>query len=176
MTLLLATIAAAFLVTGLTVATRARNEVWRAKETLWLDVVKKSPNKLRGYFHLGMYYAENGDLGAAESWYKKALKVNPASDFAHFKLGRLYEKMGDLDSAISEYASAQKNNPQLALAPLAIGDVYMKKGDPRSARDYYMTALSISPGFVEAGAGLKKAVEAMNSEGSINSSVTRAGN
>lgn len=151
----------AVIVTGLSVAARARNEVWRDKETLWLDVVRKSPGKLRGHIHLGMYYAENGNPGEAELWYKKALKVNPSSDFAHYKLGKLYEKNGDMDSAISEYAMAQKSNPKLAFAPLAIGDVYMKKGDPRLARDYYLTALKIAPNLVEARVGLEKSIGAI---------------
>lgn len=169
-------IAAVFLITGLTIATRTRNEVWRDKETLWLDVVKKSPNKLRGHFHLGMYYADKGDPDEAMGWYKKALQISPSSTFAHFKMGRLYEEKGDMDSAISGYAMAQKSDPEFALAPLSIGDVYMKKGDTRLARDYYLKALSVSPGLVEAMDGLKKAEAAMESGGLIRPSDQRAGN
>jgi hypothetical protein len=167
---------ALFLVTGLIIATRARNEVWRGKETLWLDVVKKSPNKLRGYFHLGMYYADKGKTEEAMAWYKKAILINPLSTFAHFKLGKLYDKKGDMDSAISEFTLALKSDPELALAPLYIGDIYMKKGDPRLAYDYYLTALSVSPGLVEAMDGLKKAEAAMDSAGVTGPSAQRAGN
>lgn len=151
----------AVIVTSLTIATRMRNEVWRDKEALWLDVVRKSPNKLRGYFHLGMYYTDKGDVEKAMEQYRTALKINPSSTFAHLKLGRLYGKRGDTDSAISEYALAQKSDPGFALAPLLIGDAYMKKGNAGLARDYYLKALDASPGLVDAMDGLKKAEAAM---------------
>jgi hypothetical protein len=170
-----AVILAVSLITGLSITTRARNEVWRDKEALWLDIVKKSPNKLRGYFHLGMYYTGKGNTDEAIEWYKKALKINPLSTFAHFKMGKLHEQKGDLDSAISEYALAQKSDPEFALAPLLTGGAYMKKGDARLARDYYLKALSVSPGLVDAMDGLKKAEAAMDGGGLTRPSSQMAG-
>jgi hypothetical protein len=183
-------ILAVFLITGLAIATRTRNEVWRDKETLWLDVLKKSPNKWRGHFHMGTYCTDKGDLDEAIAWYKKALKLNPALEEAHYKLGRVYDKKGELDSAITEYslscAVTQKNNhivhsqigsQQLLMSALVrIGDVYMKKGDIRLGRDYYLKALSVSPGFAVAKERLKKAEAVMGSGGSISPSAQRAGN
>lgn len=42
----------------LSIATYQRNTVWHDEITLWEDVVKKSPNKARGYNNLGNLYMD----------------------------------------------------------------------------------------------------------------------
>lgn len=54
-----------------------RNNLYRSEIALWEDVIKKSPNKARGYNNLGYAYKLAGDTGKAESFYLKALELAP---------------------------------------------------------------------------------------------------
>jgi tetratricopeptide (TPR) repeat protein len=57
--------------------THARNEVWRSEETLWQDVVKKSPGNGRGLMNYGLTQLSKGNIGAAYDYFRRASFLTP---------------------------------------------------------------------------------------------------
>ncbi len=59
------------------VATYERNKVWQTQVSLWQDVIEKSPNKFRGYEHLGNIALDHHQYAAALNYYDRVHKLNP---------------------------------------------------------------------------------------------------
>jgi hypothetical protein len=67
-------------------ATYSRNHVWQSKFSLWLDVVKKSPQKARPANNLGNCYFLAGDYLTAREFYRGALLLDPGYMIAYSNL------------------------------------------------------------------------------------------
>jgi hypothetical protein len=65
------------LVCTFSVWTYHRNEIWKDSETLWKDVVRKSPAKARPYTNLGNAFYNTGSFQEAIKFYEMALKNEP---------------------------------------------------------------------------------------------------
>jgi len=81
--------------------TTQRNEVWRSEETLWRDVVRKSPENGRGLMNYGLALMGKGDYRGAEKYFIDALKIYPSYPY-------LYVNMGVLKAATGEPATAER--------------------------------------------------------------------
>jgi Flp pilus assembly protein TadD len=57
--------------------TYERNQVWRTEETLWRDVVTKSPGNARGLMNYGLTLMEKGDYTDALRYYRQAQAIAP---------------------------------------------------------------------------------------------------
>ncbi|MBI5816665.1 MAG: tetratricopeptide repeat protein [Nitrospinae bacterium] len=140
-------------------ATRARNEVWKDKITLWSDVAEKSPGKPRGYIHIGLAHMRADRLGDAETWFNKAAQVAPQNAYAHYMLGKIYVKRGEDGRAIGEFEAALSRQDNLSLAHMQIGDIHMRRGDCPLAAKSYIRAVNLAPGMVEFRMKLGRALE-----------------
>lgn len=65
------------IVAGYALLTINRNLVWKTPTTLWSDVIKKSPNKARGYNNRGIMYNESKKYDLALSDFNKAIALQP---------------------------------------------------------------------------------------------------
>jgi Tfp pilus assembly protein PilF len=108
--LAVAAIVAAILL-GETAGVRARNEVWRTDDTLWLDVTKKSPTNGRGLMNYGLTRMEKGDFATAIGYFERALAFTPAYSLLHINLGVAYGGAGRPVDAQREFQAA------ISLAP-----------------------------------------------------------
>ena len=75
------------IVIGLSLTAYARNMVWSDKVTLWEDVVKKSPYKVRPHYNLGEAYQNRGRLDEAIREYQTTINLNPNYVKPHNNLG-----------------------------------------------------------------------------------------
>lgn len=64
-----------------------RNEVWRTDETLWRDVITKSPNNARGLLGYGNAQLAKGDVQTAYDYYVRAASINPNDSNVEVNLG-----------------------------------------------------------------------------------------
>jgi tetratricopeptide (TPR) repeat protein len=144
----------------LSAAAYKRNEVWRSDVSLWEDVVKKSPEKDRGHYNLGLAYQNRKMLGEAIEQYEAAIKIRPGSsgphelgitikDSSHYNLGSVYQEKGLLEKAIEHYENAIKINPDHAKAHNNLGMLYRKQGRNDKAIEYYETAVRLDPANAE---------------------------
>ncbi len=116
---------------------RARNEVWKDQESLWSDVIKKSPGKARGYLNLGVFYFKNGDNNKAEKLFRQALVVDPKSTFSLFKLAGIYERENMYEKMAQPLERAIKINPALTDFRYALANTYHRnKMYSKAARQY----------------------------------------
>jgi len=117
-------------------ATHTRNKVWQSELSLWEDVVKKSPNKARGYYNVGVEYNELGRRKDAIHVYEKAIALKPDYADAHFNLGLIYNNMGLFDKALSYYEKAIQYDPELYKSYYSIGHIRYEQERYREALDF----------------------------------------
>jgi Flp pilus assembly protein TadD len=97
----------AALVTG----SRLRNHSWRTAESLWGDVVQKSPHNGRGWMNYGLALMSRGDLEGARRCYQQALPLTPNYSILEVNLGIVEGALGKPREAEAHFRRA------LALAP-----------------------------------------------------------
>jgi tetratricopeptide (TPR) repeat protein len=130
--------------------THTRNNVWGSKESLWKDVVAKSPQRAVGYYNLGVIYKDKGDLDEAVREYKLVIEKDPAYVMAHNNLGIIYHSKGLIDESIREFSIAIELDPDLAVAYYNLGRVFQSQGRDESAVEQYKLALKFKPDYPEA--------------------------
>jgi tetratricopeptide (TPR) repeat protein len=134
---------------ALSVATYARNTVWKDSVTLWENTVEGSPNKARPHNWLGIAYGKQGYIDESISKFKAGLRLNPDDYITHNNLGNAYAKQGLVDEAIIEYQIALKIKPDFAEARNNIGNVYLEQSRLAEAIIEYQNALKIDPGHAK---------------------------
>jgi Flp pilus assembly protein TadD len=129
----------------LSVATYQRNMVWRDTLSLWTDVVRKSPGKVRPHDNLGVALRRRGDLEGAIAEYRTALRLNPNHVSTHDNLGVALYTTGDLEGAIAEFRTALRLNPNHVSAHDNLGAALYTKGDLEGAITAYRELLRLVP-------------------------------
>jgi tetratricopeptide (TPR) repeat protein len=140
--------------------TYERNYAWQSPESLWMDVVKKSPGKAVGYYNLGIIYGDRGLTDKAEQQYLRALQREPDYAPAHINLGIIYQSQGNIDTAIKEFETAVTLKPDFAKARYNLGLAYHSQGLLDMATEQYSIAINISPDYAEAHNNLGSAYRA----------------
>ncbi|MHB8773168.1 MAG: tetratricopeptide repeat protein [Syntrophales bacterium] len=135
------------LVIGLSLTAHARNRVWQDEMTLWQDVVKKSPHKLRPHYNLGESYLKQGRFADAIREFQTALDLKPDQAQPHYNLGMAYQKQGRLDDAIKEYQTALDLDPNLVKPHHNLGAIYQNRGYLDDAIKEYTMAIKLNPGY-----------------------------
>ena len=92
--------------------THRRNEVWRSEETLWHDVVEKSPQNGRGLMNYGVVLMEKADYTGAEKYFLQALVLTPNYGRLHTNLGVLHAAIGNTAQAEEYFRKAVSLQPQ----------------------------------------------------------------
>jgi tetratricopeptide (TPR) repeat protein len=87
------------LLAALLAGTIARNRVWHDEESLWGDVIEKSPRKTRAYFQLGQAYASK-DPGRARKLFERGLELDPKSPAGHTNFGLVLLSENDPQAAL----------------------------------------------------------------------------
>jgi tetratricopeptide (TPR) repeat protein len=67
--------------------THVRNQVWRSEESLWRDVVAKSPRNGRGLMNYGLTQLSKGDIPAAYDYFRRASFLTPNYSTLEINLG-----------------------------------------------------------------------------------------
>jgi tetratricopeptide (TPR) repeat protein len=159
-----AVIALAFALIALTssyaTATLNRNEAWRDGETLWTDVVKKSPGKARPHNNLGAFYLHKGDLDKAEKLFRQSLAIAPKYALSLYDMALLNLQRGDLDTALKYLDEAVAIDPLTGFPLFSLGEEYLKRGRTDEALKCYRLAVKLKPGIPKGWRGLVQALEA----------------
>ena len=115
------------------VITIERNKIFKDDLTLWSDVVKKSPYKMRVHHNLGKAYVERGNIDKAIEEGEMALRLMPNFDKdEHIKfvlnlLGVAYSMKGENDMALHLFQRAIQVDPKFAFSYYNASCIHAKK-------------------------------------------------
>jgi len=139
------TCAVALLLCANAYATFQRNKVWKTEETLWHDVVLKSPRNGRGLMNYGNTLMAKGDYAGALDYYHRAQQLTP-------QYSLLLINLAIAEDATKQSAAAEEHfKDALRLAP-AGPDSYtyyarylLSRSRADEARALLQSALELSP-------------------------------
>jgi tetratricopeptide (TPR) repeat protein len=89
----------------LPILTYERNKVWKDTRTLYLDCLKKSPNKYRVHYNLAHEYERLFEMDKAIKHYGRAIELKPnniASILARKRIAKILAQKGRYQEAIIE--------------------------------------------------------------------------
>jgi tetratricopeptide (TPR) repeat protein len=108
------------------------------------------PHRRQVYYNLGLTYLRQGQNGAAEENFRKAIKApNPVFD-AYLQLARLQQQQGQLDASRALLEEARLQFPEQTELSLELGKLLMLMGDDETARPYLEQVISDAPDSEEA--------------------------
>ncbi|MFO0948654.1 MAG: tetratricopeptide repeat protein [Planctomycetota bacterium] len=93
----------------------------------------------------GLEKHRRGDLGAAETLYRRVLADQPRQVDALYLLGKLKFQCQDLDEAISLLSRSVTADPKYGLAHLALALAYEQRGKSREALAHFLKAHELDP-------------------------------
>jgi len=139
------------LLSVLCLLTYARNQVWRDPLSLWQDVVRKSPNKSRGYDNLGAAYIKAGQYEIARGYIEKALELGcePACWKSYNNLGLILLQTGRPQEAVPEFERALQTNSGSAEILTNLGVAYFRQEEFDRAEEKFKAALALEPLLIE---------------------------
>ena len=129
----------------LSAATYARNNVWKDAESLWENVVKKSPDLARAHTGLGAVYSRQGRKDEAMREFQTAVALNLSDYVAHYNIGIIYERQGQPEEARKEFKIAVSLKPDKPDIHNSLGIVYEQLGFPYDAIKEYQEVLRLDP-------------------------------
>ncbi|MEE9615097.1 MAG: tetratricopeptide repeat protein [Thermodesulfobacteriota bacterium] len=142
-------------------AARLRNLVWENDSALWEDVVRKSPEKARGYNNLGSSYLDSGRTEEGLEEFKRAVELKPDFPEAYNGFGVIYSELGRPEEAIVALKRAVELRPDYPKAYNNLGVAYDELGRTGEAIAAYKKALLIYSYYPEALNNLGTAYEKM---------------
>jgi len=130
----------------LSVMAYARNTIWEDSVRLSEDIVKKSPNKARPYYNLGLAYSGQGRIDEAIAAYTTVIRLDPAfSTDVYNNLGIAFMARGRVDDAIRVYTMAVNINPRDGDIHYNLAGAYMTQGRIDEAIAEYQASAQRTP-------------------------------
>jgi len=135
----------------LSLATYGRNTIWKGEQTLWEDVIHKSPNNVRAYNELGAIFRDEGKYDRASELFEKALKINSNYSLTYYNLGFIQYKYGNYEDALKYFRQTLKLKltPQIHMDVLnSMGMTYSAMGKDNDAVIHFKDAIRILPASI----------------------------
>ena len=105
------TVSAAVIIVILATLSWQQCHIYKDKETLWTDTLRKNSDSWIVYLNLGAAQVQQGKYDEAIPHLKNAIKLNPSSDKAQINLGMAFASKGKLDEAIEHFNEALRISP-----------------------------------------------------------------
>lgn len=128
------------------VLTFQRNEVWRTDISLWTDIVRKAPDKVRVWNNLGLAYLEQGAYEKSIACFDRSLSMNEGEarvynnrGLAYAALGRDKEALADYDRAVYLYRRNKEFFPELGKKVWA--EIFINRGSLYVKHQRFVQAL-----------------------------------
>ncbi len=128
----------------------ARNRIWQSEVSLWEDVVRKSPERSRGYHNLGLAYIKNNEMLKALGAYSKAIALDPYEPSAYTNRGIIYYALGQFERALEDHTKTIAFDPGLPNSYVNRGLVYAALRRYGEAVRDYSKAIELDPSSPEA--------------------------
>jgi tetratricopeptide (TPR) repeat protein len=131
------------------IGTHVRNEAWATEETLWGDVIVKSPGNGRAWMNYGLTRMAKGDYAAAKASFDHAALLTPNYSILEINQGVVSGAMGDTKSAEAHFLRALVLNSD-ANAHYFYARWLVEQGRAAEAMPHVRAAIAQSPAFADA--------------------------
>lgn len=122
-----------------------RNEIWRDEISIWQDAVRKSPNKARPNYYLGIVYDKFNETEKALQYISRAREIDPeiitkwlASSYSSVRQTKQADAQGKANSAMD------------ATHQIMLASSYIEKGNYDQARLIIDGVLGTDPAYTAA--------------------------
>jgi len=139
----------AVMVIALSAAAYARNSVWHSEESLWADVVAKSPKNARGWNNLGIELSRSGRYAEAIGHFERSITLDPTNHWAWNNMALAFYHLGMYAPALKAIDKAISINPGYVEAWDNKGLLLIASGRNEEALSAFETALKLQPDFVD---------------------------
>lgn len=141
--------AAVVLLLAHALGTHERNTVWRTGESLWADVVAKSPGNGRAWMNYGLTQMAKGRYVAAKSHFERAASLVPNYSTLEINRGIVEGQLGDQAAAERHFRRA------ISLAPDARSHYFFarwlaQRGRTAESMPHARAAVQLSPSYSDA--------------------------
>ncbi|WP_108867114.1 tetratricopeptide repeat protein [Aquimarina aquimarini] len=122
-----------------------RNKVWDSGESLWFDVVTKSPKNGRGLMNYGLTHMAKGNYEIALDYFNRAIELTPNYYTLHINLAILYGGTNNHLKAIEHFESALHLNSSSPAPEYYYARYLVKQEEFQKASIYLNQAIAKSP-------------------------------
>lgn len=127
-----------------------RVPLWKSDGTLFLSMLRDSPESPHVHAILGGYYYGKRDLPRAVYHYRRAYALHPDTPDLLLNLGAAEDESGQSDSAFAHIRLLNRVAPEYAPGLYALGNLYVRIDRPDSAAAAYRASLARMPDFPQA--------------------------
>lgn len=127
--------------------TIARNQVWRTGESLWADVVQKSPRNGRGHMNYAVALLARGAHAEALTELEAARGLAPRYYLVHVNLGIVHGELGHAEEADASFRAAMALQPDRMESHFYYGRWLVEAGRPRDAIRELRRTLELQPDY-----------------------------
>ena len=132
------------------VGTYRRNRVWRNEETLWSDVVRKSPGNGRALMNYGLTQMEAGRYARARELFVAARRLLPNYSTLEVNLAIVENGLGNAAAADSHFVRALALNPAHPAPHRYYARWLMQRGRAPEAIPHLEYTVRTSPADIDA--------------------------
>ncbi|NOT54639.1 MAG: tetratricopeptide repeat protein [Deltaproteobacteria bacterium] len=129
------------------VGTYYRNMAWRTEETLWSDVVQKSPTNGRAWMNYGLSVMGRGDYPEAKRLFEQAQRYTPSYAALQTNLGIVNAQLDMQLVAEQHFQRALQLDPDFVGGHYFYARWLVEQSRAREALPLLQRALRLSPGF-----------------------------
>jgi Flp pilus assembly protein TadD len=126
-------------------ATFQRNKVWRTEETLWHDVVMKSPRNGRGLMNYGNTLMVKGDFASALDYFHRAQQLTPQYSVLLINLAIVEDATKQSAAAEQHFKDALRLAPTSPDSYIYYARYLLAHSRADEARAFLQSALELSP-------------------------------
>jgi tetratricopeptide (TPR) repeat protein len=144
------TIAALIVLAAHTAGTASRNTVWRSEETLWADVVQKSPGNGRAWMNYGLTQMRLARYEVAREHFQHAIEIRPNYAQAQINMGIVTHALGDTVAADPYFTRAIELAPEYGQGKYFYGRYLVQSGRGPEALPLLLESIAESPAYVPA--------------------------
>lgn len=128
-----------------------RNAVWRTEESLWYDVILKSPRNGRGLMNYGLTQMAKGDTARALDYFKRAAAYTPNYSFLEINLGIAHGALNQDEAAEGHFARAIELAPGETRTHYYYARWLKQSGRWQEAVPQLQQAVALNPNYLDAG-------------------------
>ncbi len=131
------------------VLTWQQGNIYKDRETLWLDTIAKNPKAWIAHNNLGVFLKNQGKLEEAIYHWNRVVEIKPDHEKAFNNLGVAFVRQDKFQEAVDHYERAIQIKPDFADAHNNLGVALQKQGKLEEAFYHFSQALQINPDDAE---------------------------